>query len=99
MKIMKKVHRVIKFNQNTWLKPVIDMTTKLRKKAKLILRKTFWSWSITQFFGRAMEYIRKHRNIKLVTTERGTNYLVSEPNYHTTKFFHGKFIGYKKEKN
>ena len=41
MKIMKKVHRVIKFNQNTWLKPVIDMTTKLRKKAKLILRKTF----------------------------------------------------------
>ena len=46
-----------------------------------------------------MKYIRKHRNIKLATTERGTNYLVSEPNYHTTKFFHRKFIGYKKEKN
>ena len=34
-----------------------------------------------------MENVRKQRNIKLVTTERRINYLVSEPNYHTTKFF------------
>ena len=34
-----------------------------------------------------MENVRKHRNIKLVTTERRRNYVVSEPNYHTTKFF------------
>ena len=38
-------------------------------------------------FGKAMENVRKHRDIKLVTTERRRNYLVSEPNYHTTKFF------------
>ena len=31
--------------------------------------------------------VRKHRDIKLVTTERKRNYLVSEPNYHTTTFF------------
>ena len=34
-----------------------------------------------------MENVRKHRDIKLVTTERRRNYLVSEPNYHTTRFF------------
>ena len=34
-----------------------------------------------------MENIRKYRDIKLVTTERRRKYLVSEPNYHTTKFF------------
>ena len=34
-----------------------------------------------------MENVRKHRNIKLVTTERRRNYLVSEPNFHITKFF------------
>ena len=34
-----------------------------------------------------MENVRKHRDIKLVTTERRSNYLVSESNYHTTKFF------------
>ena len=38
-------------------------------------------------FGKTMENVRKHRNIKLVTTERRRNYIVSEPNYHTTKFF------------
>ena len=34
-----------------------------------------------------MENVRKHRNIQLVTTEKRRNYLVSEPNYHNTKFF------------
>ena len=37
-------------------------------------------------FGKAMENVRKHRDIKLVTTEKRRNYLVSERNYHTTKF-------------
>ena len=38
-------------------------------------------------FGKTIENVRKHENIKLVTTERRRNYLVSEPNYYTTKFF------------
>ena len=38
-------------------------------------------------FVKTMENVRKHRNIRLVTTERRRNYLVSEPNDHTTKFF------------
>ena len=38
-------------------------------------------------FGKIMENVRKHRNIKLVATEKRRNYLVSEPNFHTTKFF------------
>ena len=38
-------------------------------------------------FGKAMENVRKHREIKLVSRNRRRNFLVSEPNYHTTKFF------------
>ena len=38
-------------------------------------------------FGKTMENVRQHGDIKLVTTETRRNYLVSEPNYHTTKFF------------
>ena len=34
-----------------------------------------------------MENVKKYRDITLFTTERTRNYLVSEPNYHTTKFF------------
>ena len=38
-------------------------------------------------FGKSMENVRKHGDIKFFTTERRRNYFVSEPNYHTTKFF------------
>ena len=38
-------------------------------------------------FPKTMENVRKHRDIKLFTIERRRNYLVPEPNYHTTKFF------------
>ena len=40
--VLKKVHRVIKFNQNAWLKPYIDMNTDLRKKAKNDFKKDFF---------------------------------------------------------
>ena len=40
-----------------------------------------------QLFGKTMENVRKHRDIKLVTTGRSRNYLVSEPNHQTKKFF------------
>ena len=38
-------------------------------------------------FGNAMQDVRKHRDIKLVTTDKRSNQLFSEPNYHTTKCF------------
>ena len=38
-----------------------------------------------QLFGKMMENVRKHRDIKFVTTERRRNYLMSEPNNHATK--------------
>ena len=38
-------------------------------------------------FGKTMGNVRKHRGIKLVTTDEKRNKLVSEPNYHTTKCF------------
>ena len=50
-------------------------------------------------FRKTMENVRKHRDIKFVTTKRRSNYLVSEPNYHTTKFFTGKLIAIKMKKN
>ena len=42
-------------------------------------------------FGKTMENVRKHRNIKPKRTKARKNYLVSQPNYHTTKFFSESF--------
>ena len=85
--ILKKVYRVIKFNEKAWLKLYIDMNTKLKQTTKINFEKNFSKLMNNAVFGKTMENVRKHRNIKLVTTERRKNYLVSEPNYHTTKFF------------
>ena len=50
-------------------------------------------------FGKTMESVRKHENIKLLIAERRRNYLVSEPNYHTTKFFTENLLAMEMRKN
>ena len=62
------------------------MNTELRQKAKNYFEKDFLKLMNNAVFGKTMENVRKH--IKLVTTERRRNYLVSELNYHTTKLSH-----------
>ena len=79
----KKIHRVIEFNQEAWLKPYIDMNTELRKLAKNDFEKYLFKLMNNSVFGKTMEIIRKHRDIKLVTTDKKRSKLVSEPNYHT----------------
>ena len=49
-------------------------------------------------FGKTMENWRKHRDNKLVTTERRRNYLVSEPNYHTRKLVTGNLLAIEMKK-
>ena len=80
---LKKNHRVIEFNQNEWLKLYIDMNTELRKAAKIDFEKDLFKLMNNSVFGKTMENIRKHRYIKLVTTDKKRSKLVSEPNYHT----------------
>ena len=79
----KKIHRIIEFNQEAWLKPYIDMNTELRKLARNDFEKDLFKLMNNSVFGKPMENIRKHREIKLVTTDKKRSKLVSEPNYHT----------------
>ena len=63
------------------------MNTELRKQAKNDFEKYFFELMNNPVFGKTMENIRKYRDIKLVRTDKKRNQLVSEPNYHTTKWF------------
>ena len=83
---LKKVHRIIKFNQESCLKPYIDMNTELRKIAKNDFEKDFFKLMNNAVFGKTMENVRKHRDIKSVITDKKRRKLVSEPNYHTMNY-------------
>ena len=63
------------------------MNTKLRKEAKNDFEKDFFKLMNNFVFGKTVENVRKHRDIKLVTANEKRNKLVSEPNYHTIKHF------------
>ena len=82
---LKKVYRIIEFEQEAWLKEYIDVNTELRKKATNDFEKDFFKLMNNAVFGKTMENVRKHRDIKLVKTDKKRNKLVSEPNFHTMK--------------
>ena len=96
--ILKKVHGVIQFNQEAWLKEYIDMNTELRMQAKNEFEKEFLKLMNNCVFGKTMENVRNHRDIKLVTTDKKKNHLVSEPNYWAIKDFSENLVAIKIKK-
>ena len=70
----------------------------IRKKAKNDFGEDLFKLINNAVFGTSMENLRKHRDIKLVITERRRNYLVPEPSYHTTKFFTENLLAAEKKK-
>ena len=63
------------------------MNIDLRKEVKNDFEKYFFKLMTNAVFGEPMENVRKHRDIKLVTTDKRRNQLVSEPNYDAIKWF------------
>ena len=63
------------------------MNVKLRIEAKNDSEKDFFKLMNNSVFGKTVENVRKHRDTKLVITDKRRNQLVSEPNYHMTKYF------------
>ena len=86
---IEKSAKVIKFNQEAWLKPYFYMNTELRKNVKndFEKKKDFFKLMNNGIFGKTVENVRKYRDMKLVATDKRRIYLVSEPNYHTVIFF------------
>ena len=71
--------------QEAWLKPYTDMNPQLRAKATNEFEKDFYKLWNNSVYGKTMENVRKHRDIRLAESDKKRNILASEPNYHSTK--------------
>ena len=90
--VLKKVHRLVKFNQKSWLKSYNDLNTKLRKNAKNDFEEDFFKLMNNAVFEKTIENVRKHRCMKLLTTETRINYLLSEPDNHVINIFYENWL-------
>ena len=70
---LKKVHKVISFNQEAWMKDYIITNIEERKKADSEFKKDFYKRMCNAVFGKSMEQVRNHRDIRLVTTDKDLN--------------------------
>ena len=88
-----RIHRAIEFDQSRWLKTYIDFNTQLRTAAINDFEKDFFKLMNNSVFGKMMENIRKHRNIKLVTTEEKYLCTVMHPNVKSGVLFGRNLMG------
>ena len=89
---LKHIHRGIKFVESEWMKPYIDMNTKLRTKAKNNFEKDFFKLINNSVFGKTMENIRNRVNVKLINNEEKARKLIAKPNYRSCKIFSENLI-------
>ena len=81
------IHRGIKFEEGEWLKPYIDINTKLRAKANNKFEKDFFKLMNNSVFGKTMENIRNRVNIKLVNNRDKAKKLTAKPNFKHLNIF------------
>ena len=95
---LKKVHRVLEFDQSPWLKQYINFNTEKRKHAKNSFEKDFFKLMNNSVFGKTMENLRKRVDVKLVTCKEKLLKLASKPTYVSSKIFNEDLVAIHKIK-
>ena len=85
--VLKKIHRVLEFKQESWLKDYIDFNTEKRKNAASAFEKDFFKLMNNSVFGKTMENLRNRCSIKLVTTREQFLKWAAKPTFQRSVIF------------
>ncbi|XP_057302775.1 uncharacterized protein LOC130636942 [Hydractinia symbiolongicarpus] len=91
--VLKKVHRAIQFQHSAWLRDYIDHNTRLTTAAKNEFEKGSYKFMNLLVFGKTMDNIRNHRNIKLATNKAAYTKLTMQPNFKSGTCFGKNLMG------
>ena len=91
--VLERIHKAIEFKQSAWMKEYIDFNTRLRTAVASDFEKDFYKLMNNVVFGKTMENIRKHRNIKLVTSREAYLKAVMKPNFKSGVRFWPNLMG------
>ena len=91
--VLERIHRAIEFKQSAWMKEYIDFNTRLRTAATSDFEKDFYKLMNNSVFGKTMENIRKHRDIKLVSNQEAYLKAVMKPNFKSGTLFGTNLMG------
>ena len=84
---LKKVHRVLEFDQSPWLRQYIDFNTQKHASAKNAFEKDFFKLMNNSVYGKTCENLRKRVDVRLVTDKSKLSKLASKPTYVNSKIF------------
>eukprot|EP00438_Fugacium_kawagutii_P011395 Skav219002 [mRNA] locus=scaffold169:420344:421828:+ [translate_table: standard] len=95
---LKKIHRVIKFQQKDFLKPYIEFNTNKRKNAKNDFEKDIYKLLNNACFGKTMEDKRKHLDFEIISDEKKFMKCVSNPSFRHSHIINENLVGIEKQR-
>lgn len=103
--ILKKVHKILSFNQSCWLKDYISLNTEKRSRSTSEFEKNFYKLMNNAVYGKTMENVEKRRNIFLsthwenISNKKGARSLIAHPSFHSRTILDENFVIIEHEKS
>jgi len=84
---IKKIHKILTYKQEPWLKNYIDINTSLRKKAKNTFEQNFFKLMNNSVYGKTIENITKRQDIKFLVERKKALKYISKINFKKETIF------------
>ena len=93
-----KIHRILEFRQEPWLRPYIDFNSEKRKHARNDFERDFFKLMNNAVFGKTMENLRNRVDIKLIQTEKKLKKYCAKPSFERIQIFNDDLVGVENKK-